>query len=141
MSSASVGMRLRHLMVQAIFQPDTFVGPTNVWCALTYDVVPVNGYGPIMNEPLVGDYDRVQIPLTSANWKTTGYGEVVNAGVILFPEATFDWGYLQGWALMSTAEAFSGEVLASGGLHTPVYVPATMQPALAPSSIGLGLLD
>lgn len=140
--SATVSMRLRHLLVQQFFQPDIAPAPpANLYVCLTYDVLAANAPGLMLNEPLLGSYARRVYPLDSAHWAASGFGEVLNIDAVTFPAATLDWGLMAGWALSDTSGVGTGLVYASGSLVTPTYVEAGRTIVVAPRGIALGLYD
>lgn len=140
--TATVSMHLRDLMVKLAFRNDvTPAPPANLWVGLTYDVAPSNSPGYLTNEPILGGYLRQSYPLASTHWAASGFGEVANIAAITFPEATLDWGLLQGWALYDTSSVGTGKTWASGSLVTPTYVEENRTIVVSPRGIVIGLYD
>lgn len=138
--SSTVGMKLRAKALERVFL-DPPADLPQLYCALTWDVAPVNAFGLMLGEPMLGDYDRVAVPLGPTHWRSSGFGEVVNSQLIQFPMATVDWGLLQGWALLDDPDIMQGETYATGSLQTPFYCRAGMIPTVYYSGIVIGIYD
>lgn len=113
--------------------------PENFWLALTLGAAP-NAYvsGAELDEPLAGNYVRLQIPATTLYWDNNGAPQTITMNKDLsFATATADWGTVRFWALCSSN--VGGYVYAFGDLiPMPVTEGMTVQVAADDLSVSLG---
>lgn len=120
------------------FNRDTYTPAyTSLQVALTIDQPIINADSTQLLEPAGMGYARMSIPLNTANWVLSGYREITQAVDITFAAATYYWGTVSGWALL-TVEATPNTV-AAGTLATPLRVITGIQPQIPAGSISLGL--
>lgn len=139
MSAATISLFMRQLLLQQFFFPTPTPPVPNIYVALTNAVPVANSTGAVLDEPVVGDYARVQVPVDAGNWVVDQFANAYNLLELTFPLCGDDWGFIQGYALCTTDEG--GETLCVGRLTQPVYVETGMQLALAQGAIYLELTD
>lgn len=109
-----------------IFRTSSFSKPSTVAVALTGEI-PVDGDdGASIDELSGGSYARVDLGAPAdADWNAPtlngpgGSGHIDNTAAVSFPQATADWGYASGIALLDNASAGAGNLLMYGPLDTP----------------------
>lgn len=95
--------------------------PDNFFLAVTKTASPTPYVsGAELDEPLVGSYERLMIPATSAFWNNAGQIQVLEMSKDMsFVTALEDWGKLKYWALCDSPAG--GNVYAFGDMD-PVNV-------------------
>lgn len=132
--SATCSMLHRQLLLTALYTPDNFVPLDMLYAALAYRTPLVNSSGTTVDEPTVGDYARVPIPLDSDHWIVTSFGEAVTLTDTVFPTPSVDWGLLISWVLLDSP--IGGGILSAGSLVVPTYFVAGQDPPI----LGAGLI-
>lgn len=139
--SGSTTLYFRQELLKVFFTRDVYVQQYTelALCVCTKPPV-LNASASQLNEPVGNGYNRLIVPLTSANWVVTGYGEISNANALTFSAPTGDWGVLGGWALV-TAGGSDVSVAATGSLSRPQRVLSGNAPTLPAQALTLGFYD
>lgn len=82
--------------------------PGTLYIALLVTMPSFNDSGEDLNEPTAGDYARLAVDNTRANFSEADNATITNASTFEFPVATNDWGLIRGYAI---CDAASGGVL------------------------------
>lgn len=139
--SATLTVYGRNQLLAAVFNADTYVGPTGLWVALTNTVPSKNDDGTTITEPdpVATGYQRIPIGIGSTFWQLTGLGEVTQLVNGAHPAFTADAGLASGYAVVDVALIGHGNLYIVGELPEPTELAASI--SLAVGGITAGIYD
>jgi hypothetical protein len=130
----------RAQMLNAVFRRDVFDDAADWWLALT-TIVPMAGdTGAHLAEPTDVAYARQPYGNTAAYWDASGLGTIGNSQALTYPVPTVDWGVVNGWALVDSADG-DGNLWLIGELVTPARVIAGPDAAVVVEAYALQLTE
>jgi hypothetical protein len=113
-------------IMKIAFNRDTYTPGWNQFEVCALQAEPPSESDPtLLAEPTADPaYTRPKIPFVTASWVFTNLGEVAQANMITFPQATVDWGSIPNYALVASSYTggFTAQIAVIG------YIP--QQPAI-----------
>ena len=117
--SQSASDYLEQSLLNHIFRTDTFAKPSAIALALTSNIPTDSSLSELSN---AGAYARKTLTQADANWsyqQIGGSGVVYNNDLLEFTQASADWGYVSGAAVVDSATYGAGNILYRGTIGTP----------------------
>lgn len=137
--SGSLTMWGRERVLEAFFMPDVFVPVTSVEIALCLALPSYTATGADLIEPDAGEYARVTMGMSSADWGLTGFGEVVNLNEIIFPQVAANfWALIFAWAMV---DPVSDQCIHVAQIANPFQPMQGMIPRFGAGMINTGIYD
>ena len=131
-------VRMRTNLLRGTFTPDAFTPPSEVQIALTTKVPLANSSVDELAEPIADEYVRQTYPIGDAYWDETGFGELFNLEVVIFPTVLTTWGTIRGWAMVNQE---TNQCMVVGELINSFIAVTGMVPILDAGVITIGIYE
>lgn len=126
---------LENAILDHVFGGPDYTRPATVWLGLS--TTTPDDAGGNFTEPVGGNYARVTITNSGAEWNAAASGSKTNINNLLFAQATAGWGTITHWGLFDVSSG--GTALLTGSLSISQAVIAGDIPAVAPGEVVINL--